>query len=470
MASNEPAAYEPVGYEAVEYEPVAYEPAAYGSAGYESAGDESAAYESATYESAAYESAAYDPPLVPAYAPPYEPEPEPRRPELRYASDSAYDPDSPYSSASHRPSVYNAFGTGRGRHRVVKPRGGTMARSGAVLGVGVIAAVGAGGMAHAQERPATSISMPDLAQLPGVGSFFAGSAAGSVDSAAAEFAGEESAAAAVEMAESAAAAGEVLRARILEQADHQQGVGEAEAQAAQVKRAAETQKKEAERKAAEAAARSAEADKERADAPEAPEARAAAPEQQQTAKQQAPRQQAPRQAPKQQAPKQQTSKQQQAPKKQRSAQAPAQSRAQAPAPAARHSASGGFKLPLASYTLTAGFGQAGNMWSANHTGEDFAAPTGTPVRAVGGGKVVQAGWAGAYGYRIVLRLEDGTELWFCHLSSMVVTSGKVAPGQVIGRVGATGNVTGPHLHLEVRPGGGAPIDPLGWLRSRGLQP
>ncbi|MEH6375646.1 M23 family metallopeptidase [Streptomyces sp. KLMMK] len=346
----------------------------------------------------------------------------------------------------------------------MKQRGGTMARSGAVLGAGVIAAVGAGGMAHAQERPATSISMPDLAQLPGVGSFFAGSAAGSVDSAAAEFAGEESASAAVEMAESAAAAGEVLRARILEQADHQQGVAEAEAQAAQVKQAAETQKKAAERKAAEAAARSAEAAKERVDTPETPEApearaaRAAAPEQQQASRQQTAKQH----APKQQAPRQQ------APKKQRSAQAPAP--APAPAPAARHSASGGFKLPLASYTLTAGFGQAGNMWSANHTGEDFAAPTGTPVRAVGGGRIVQAGWAGAYGYRIVLRLDDGTELWFCHLSSMVVTSGKVAPGQVIGRVGATGNVTGPHLHLEVRPGGGAPIDPLGWLRSRGLHP
>ncbi|WP_246430396.1 M23 family metallopeptidase [Streptomyces rectiverticillatus] len=409
---------------------------------------------------ASNEPAAYDPPLVPAYVPPYDPEPEPEpRPGLRYETGTAYDPEPSSTPTSYRPSVYNAFGTGRGRHRVVKQRGGTMARSGAVLGVGVIAAVGAGGMAHAQDRPATSISMPDLAQLPGVGSFFAGSAAGSVDSAAdAEFAGEESASAAVQMAESAATAGEALRARILEQADHQQGVAVAEAQAAQVRQAAETQKKAAERKAAEA-----EKEREGAEAPETseePQARAAAPKQQQTAKQEAPQ----HQTAKKQTPKKQT------PKKQRSAQAATPAQAPAPAPAARHSTSGAFKLPLASYTLTAGFGQAGNMWSANHTGEDFAAPTGTPVRAVGGGKIVQAGWAGAYGYRIVLRLDDGTELWFCHLSSMVVTSGKVAPGQVIGRVGATGNVTGPHLHLEVRPGGGAPIDPLGWLRNRGLQP
>ncbi|MGK5731881.1 M23 family metallopeptidase [Streptomyces sp. URMC 124] len=407
---------------------------------------------------ASNEPAAYDPPLVPAYFPPYEPEPAPGpEQELRHEPGAAYGSEPSHAPAGHRPSVYNAFGTGRGRHRVVKPRGGTMARSGAVLGAGVIAAVGAGGMAHAQERPAASISMPDLAQLPGVGSFFAGSAAGSADSAV-EFAGEGGASAALEMAESAATAGETLRARILEQADHQQGMAEAEAQAAQVKQAAETQKKAAERKAAEAAVRAAEAEKaqersqERSPEPE----RAEAPETQtHTQKRQAPKPQtSERQTSKQQAPRQQTSKKQ---------------RAAGSGTGARVGV-GSFKLPLASYTLTAGFGQAGNMWSANHTGEDFAAPTGTPVKAVGGGTVVQAGWAGAYGYRIVLRLDDGTQLWFCHLSSMVVTSGKVAPGQVIGRVGATGNVTGPHLHLEVRPGGGAPIDPLGWLRSRGLQP
>lgn len=124
--------------------------------------------------------------------------------------------------------------------------------------------------------------------------------------------------------------------------------------------------------------------------------------------------------------------------------------------------------PLTSYTLTAGFGQAGDRWVANHTGLDFAAPTGTPAKAVHGGTITQAGWTGAYGYRIVLTTDDGTELWFCHLSSIVRASGKVAAGEVIGRVGATGNVTGPHLHLEVRPGGGAPVDPKPWLREHGL--
>ncbi|MFE7121671.1 M23 family metallopeptidase, partial [Streptomyces sp. NPDC057654] len=133
-------------------------------------------------------------------------------------------------------------------------------------------------------------------------------------------------------------------------------------------------------------------------------------------------------------------------------------------------ASGGsYTLPVGSYTLTAGFGQSGDMWSANHTGQDFAAPTGTPIKAVHGGAITQAGWAGSYGYRTVLTLDDGTELWFCHQSSIAVNSGKVRTGDVIGRVGATGNVTGPHLHLEVRPGGGAPVDPMTWLRDHGLK-
>jgi murein DD-endopeptidase MepM/ murein hydrolase activator NlpD len=127
-----------------------------------------------------------------------------------------------------------------------------------------------------------------------------------------------------------------------------------------------------------------------------------------------------------------------------------------------------FVKPVSSYTLTAGFGESSSLWANTHTGQDFAAPTGTPVKAIHSGTITEAGWAGSYGYRIILTLDDGTELWYCHLSSMIVTSGKVNTGDTIGRVGATGNVTGPHLHLEVRPGGGDPIGPMGWLRSKGL--
>ncbi|MFJ6380216.1 M23 family metallopeptidase [Kitasatospora sp. NPDC092039] len=125
-------------------------------------------------------------------------------------------------------------------------------------------------------------------------------------------------------------------------------------------------------------------------------------------------------------------------------------------------------LPVKEYRLSAHYGQSARYWANLHTGLDFAADTGTPVHALGQGTITSAGWAGSYGYRIVETLPDGTEIWYCHLSSITKGSGKVVSGQQIGKVGATGNVTGPHLHMEVRPGGGAPVDPEPWLEQRGL--
>jgi len=127
-------------------------------------------------------------------------------------------------------------------------------------------------------------------------------------------------------------------------------------------------------------------------------------------------------------------------------------------------------LPLDSYRLTATFGEYG-LWSSYHTGLDFAAPSGTPIRAVTNGVVTSAGFDGAYGNKTVITLEDGTELWFCHQSSFNVSSGdEVRTGEIIGYVGSTGHVTGPHLHLEVRPGGGDPVDPDAALRQHGVTP
>ncbi|RKS69346.1 murein DD-endopeptidase MepM/ murein hydrolase activator NlpD [Motilibacter peucedani] len=126
--------------------------------------------------------------------------------------------------------------------------------------------------------------------------------------------------------------------------------------------------------------------------------------------------------------------------------------------------------PVERYTLTAHFGEGGGLWSHGHTGQDFAAPTGTPVKAAGAGVVVSTERAGAYGNRIVLHHSDGTETWYCHLSAFQVEPGDaVEAGQVIGRVGSTGNTTGPHLHFEVRPGGGDAIDPMPWLRAHGVR-
>lgn len=126
--------------------------------------------------------------------------------------------------------------------------------------------------------------------------------------------------------------------------------------------------------------------------------------------------------------------------------------------------------PLDSYRLTARFGEYG-LWSSYHTGLDFAAPTGTPIRAVANGTVTSASFDGAYGNKTVVTLDDGTELWFCHQSAFGVSTGDtVRSGEIIGYVGGTGNVTGPHLHLEVRPGGGDPVDPDAALRQHGVTP
>ncbi|GGX33362.1 M23 family metallopeptidase [Streptomyces chryseus] len=320
----------------------------------------------------------------------------------------------------------------RGRHRVAKQRGG-LGRSSTVLGVGVIAAVGAGGIATAQDKPAISISLPDAItdslpdpkSLPGVGSLMSDDAESGSDVQAG--AANEAVVAAAPLSTAGVTtadarqgttdAGEALRARILQQAEQQQAAADAEVKVAAEKEAAE--KAAAEAKKQQSAAEAEAADEKREAEEEKREAR----------------EEAARKAEEERL--------------------------------AKLAAS--YAMPLSSYTLTSTYGQAGAMWSSGqHTGLDFAAPTGTPLKAVHGGTIKSAGWSGSYGYRIVLELPDGTEVWYCHLSSMTVTSGEVGTGDVIGRVGATGNVTGAHLHLEVHTPDGAGVDPAAWLRGKGL--
>jgi murein DD-endopeptidase MepM/ murein hydrolase activator NlpD len=88
---------------------------------------------------------------------------------------------------------------------------------------------------------------------------------------------------------------------------------------------------------------------------------------------------------------------------------------------------------------------------SQHLGCDLEARRGTDVRAAGAGVVVRAGSASGYGRLIVIDNGDGVETWYAHLSRYKVKKGDVVlPGQVIGKSGATGRVTGPHLHFEVR--------------------
>ena len=113
--------------------------------------------------------------------------------------------------------------------------------------------------------------------------------------------------------------------------------------------------------------------------------------------------------------------------------------------------SGDMFTPTRNYRNTAFFGQAGGSWSSgHHTGLDFATATGTPVFSALAGKVVEAGWGGAYGNHIIVRHDNGVETLYAHLNSISVSKGeKVLRGQRIGAVGSTGNSSGPHLHFEV---------------------
>lgn len=128
-----------------------------------------------------------------------------------------------------------------------------------------------------------------------------------------------------------------------------------------------------------------------------------------------------------------------------------------------------FALPVQLRQLSAGYGQAGVNWMSLHTGIDFPVQYGTPVMAATDG-TVRTQWNSAYGNMVIVTAKDGTETWYCHLSSAKIRSGSVKAGDVIAYSGNSGNSTGPHLHFEVRPGGGTAIDPEAWLRGHGLNP
>ena len=86
-----------------------------------------------------------------------------------------------------------------------------------------------------------------------------------------------------------------------------------------------------------------------------------------------------------------------------------------------------------------------------HAGTDIAAPAGTPIRAVEGGRVVESGVKAGYGNTVVIETEDGRKMVYAHNGRNLVQVGDlVNRGELIGEVGATGRATGPHVHFEVK--------------------
>ncbi|BBA95924.1 putative secreted peptidase [Actinacidiphila reveromycinica] len=145
----------------------------------------------------------------------------------------------------------------------------------------------------------------------------------------------------------------------------------------------------------------------------------------------------------------------------------------ASATAAKSATAGtGWMKPVGDAAIGTGYKASGSLWSSgSHTGVDFLVGSGTPVHVVAAGTVVSAGWDGAYGNDVIVHHADGRYTLYGHLSKTLVSAGQtVTEGQEIGVSGATGNVTGPHLHFEVRttPSYGSDIDPVAYMRGHGV--
>lgn len=123
---------------------------------------------------------------------------------------------------------------------------------------------------------------------------------------------------------------------------------------------------------------------------------------------------------------------------------------------------GSFQMPVMG-VISSGYG-----WrkSGYHHGTDFAAPKGTPIKAIKAGKVIFAGWRPIYGYTVTIDHGDDVKSVYGHASKLFVKKGqRVAQGQIIAKVGSTGRSTGPHLHLEIHIDGET-VNPVRYLQKK----
>lgn len=123
-------------------------------------------------------------------------------------------------------------------------------------------------------------------------------------------------------------------------------------------------------------------------------------------------------------------------------------------------------VPVTGTSLTSTYGP---RWGTMHRGIDLAGPVGLPLKALSSGVVTFAGQQSGYGNIVQIKYWDGTVSYYGHMNAIAVKVGDaVAPGQTVGQLGNSGESTGPHLHLEIHPGGGADVDPLPWIKAHGL--
>jgi len=127
----------------------------------------------------------------------------------------------------------------------------------------------------------------------------------------------------------------------------------------------------------------------------------------------------------------------------------------------------GFRFPLRQYRITSRYGIRNDPFSDGHQmhhGIDLAAPEGTEVFAIADGIVTGVGYDPVYGNYVIISHSNNYSSMYGHLQKIeTVLRAEVKSGTLIGRVGSTGQSTGPHLHFELRHGG-RPFDPAGRLR------
>ncbi len=119
-----------------------------------------------------------------------------------------------------------------------------------------------------------------------------------------------------------------------------------------------------------------------------------------------------------------------------------------------------FQRPVLNQKISAKYGLKGSLWPKKHQGIDYGAQTGSPIRASADGVVLKATTDPKWGNRIILKHASGYQTLYAHMDSFVVKAGQqVQAGELIGRVGSTGQSTGPHLHFEIRQNGQT-LDPV----------
>jgi hypothetical protein len=129
----------------------------------------------------------------------------------------------------------------------------------------------------------------------------------------------------------------------------------------------------------------------------------------------------------------------------------------------------GAMTPIAGGVVGAKYGDTGKMWKNSHTGDDYPCPVGTPVVAALDGTVYNDNPGQAYGKTVQIDHGNGFQTLYGHLSEISVSVGQVVKrGQVIAKSGDTGNVTGPHLHFEVRRGKNNPVNPSELKQAGGV--